>query len=156
MTDARWLEVFDDMRWSVEHFGRAGEIARLGGFEGPALEPYKSRMALMQAMQAGHTSLESGLERILDILGEAKPVGASYHADLVHRAAREVPGSRPPIIDKPLARAIDETRRFRHIARKNYNMFEISEAGRALEAAAEIHQSLLGAIEDFRSRIELG
>ncbi len=113
-------------------------------------------MALMQAMQAGHTSLESGLECILDILGEAKPGGASYHADFVQRAAREVPGNRPAIIDRPLALAPDETRRFRHIALKNYNMFQISEAGRALGAAATIHKDLLDAINEFRAKIEGG
>ena len=80
--------------------------------------------------------------------------GASYHADPVQRAAREVPGHRTAIIDRPLALAIDETRRFRHIARKNYNMVQISEAGRALGAAAIIHKDLIDAINDFRSKVE--
>jgi hypothetical protein len=54
------------------------EIFRLGGFEGETLEAYKARMTFMQAMQAGHTSLEGGLlERILQMLGEEKPAGGS-------------------------------------------------------------------------------
>lgn len=75
MSDARWIEVFDDMRWAREHFTRALEIHGAGGFEGEALDAYKSRMALMQAMQAGHSSFETGLERIFEILGEEKPAG---------------------------------------------------------------------------------
>ena len=63
MSDARWIEILDDVAWSVEHFSRAVEIDRAGGFEGDHLEAYKARMALMQAMQAGHTSLEAALER---------------------------------------------------------------------------------------------
>ena len=151
MSDARWIEVFDDVAWAVEHFSRAVEIHRAGGFDGDHLDAYKSRMALMQAMQSGHTSLEAALERILDILGEEKPAGATYHADLIRRVARERPGDRPALIDAGLAAAIDETRRFRHVARKNYNQFQVKEASRAISAADVVRARLTEAIRSFQA-----
>lgn len=111
MSDARWIEVLDDADWAVTHFARAVEIDRVGGFEGDGLEAYKARMALLQAMQSGYTSLEGSRERILQILGEEKPVGAAYHADLVRRVSRDLPGERPALLDPELARAVDEARR---------------------------------------------
>jgi hypothetical protein len=154
MRDARWLEIFDDMSWAVAHFSRALELHAAGGFEGDSLEAYKSKMALMQAMQAGHTSLESGLERILELFGEEKPTGSQYHADLVRRIARDRPGIRPSIIAGELAEAIDETRRFRHVVRKNYNNFRVAEATRALQAAALLRDRLVDTIQAFARAVD--
>lgn len=150
MTDARWIEIFDDFGWSVEHFSRAVQIHDAGGFEGESLEAYKSRMALLQAMQSGHTLLESGLIRVLEMLGEEPPVGDSFHADLIRRVRRDVPGARPAIVSGGLADAIDETRRFRHVARKNYNDFRPAEAKRAISAAAVVRDGMLAALSAFR------
>jgi hypothetical protein len=80
MSDARWVDVEDDISSSVQHFSRSVEIFERNGFLGDDLSAYMARMALMQAMQSGYTSLEAGLERILEILGEEKPTGgANYH-----------------------------------------------------------------------------
>ena len=155
MSDARWIEVFDDMKWAVEHFSRAVQIYQAGGFHGDDLDAYKARMALLQAMQSGHTSLEGGFERILEILGEEKPVSSNYHADLVRRVSRHLPGDRPAVVSGNLADAIDETRRFRHVARKNYNNFRVEEAYRAIDAAAVVRDQLIGAIQNFQQAVDL-
>lgn len=154
MSDARWIEVFDDMNWAATHFSRAAEIFELGGFEGKTLEAYKARMAFMQAMQAGHTSLEGGLERILQMLGEEKPAGGSYHADLIKRAGRAIPSERPAILAPALMEAADETRRFRHVARKSYNDFRPGEALHAVAAAQLIASRLIDEVQKFRDAID--
>ncbi|GJD57709.1 hypothetical protein [Methylobacterium dankookense] len=154
MSDARWIEILDDVNWAVEHFSRAVEIDRAGGFEGEHLDAYKARMALMQAMQAGHTSLEAALERILEMLGEEKPTGASYHADLIRRVSRPIPNDRPAILDADLAAAVDETHRFRHVARKNYNSFRVQDARSAIRAAERIRDRFPEAIRAFRGTID--
>ena len=39
----------------------------------------------MHAMQAGHTSLESGMVRIMRMVGEVPPTGEDWHADVAKR-----------------------------------------------------------------------
>jgi hypothetical protein len=154
MSDARWLDVEEDMRSAVGHFSRSVEIFEQGGFEGNDLPAYVARMALMQSMQSGYTSLESALERILEMMGEEKPTGANYHADLLRRVSREIPGDRPAIIDGPLAAAADEARRFRHVARKSYDGFHVEGAVSAIRAAGLIRDRIKSAISAFRRKIE--
>ncbi|MCE7027814.1 hypothetical protein [Jiella avicenniae] len=154
MKDARWLDVADDIRSAAHHFNMAGRLYDAGDLEGNGFDPYRNRMAFLQAMQSGCTSLEGALERILDILSEEKPSGSSYHADLIRRVAREFPGRRPAIITADLAEAIDETRRFRHVARKNYNNFRVLDAGNAVAAGRRLADRLENEIETFRDRID--
>src|SRR5690348_13941762 len=98
MSDARWFDVEEDVKSAVGHFSKSVRIFELGGFDGSDLPAYIARMALMQSMQAGYTSLESAFERILEMIGEEKPAGANYHADLLRRVSRDIPDSRPAII----------------------------------------------------------
>ncbi|WP_029029236.1 hypothetical protein [Salinarimonas rosea] len=155
MSDARWIEIDADVASALIHFGRAVEIFEAGGLEGDDLDAYKSRMALLQAMQAGHTSLEAALERILVLLGEEKPVlSATYHADLVRRVSSPIPGARPAVISGALARAVDETRRFRHVARKAYDGFEVPRAEPAVAAARVVRDALAEAIAGFRRALD--
>ncbi|MGP9819792.1 hypothetical protein ACTZWW_07235 [Salinarimonas sp. NSM] len=155
MSDARWIEIDADVASALTHFGRAVEIFEAGGLDGDDLEAYKSRMALLQAMQAGHTSLEAALERLLVLLGEEKPVSSdSYHADLVRRVSTPIPGARPAILSGPLARAVDETHRFRHVARKAYDGFEVPRAEPAVAAARVVHDGLADAIAAFRRALD--
>jgi hypothetical protein len=60
-------------------------------------------MALMHALQSAHTSLESGLLRVLEMLGEERPVGEDWHAALIRRIAAIFRGGvRPfPVADSP-------------------------------------------------------
>jgi hypothetical protein len=154
MRDARWFDVEEDLKSTVGHFSRSVQIFEQGGFEGDGLPAYVARMALMQSMQAGYTSLESALERVLEMIGEEKPTGANYHADLLRRVSREMPGNRPAIIDGELAAAADEARRFRHVARKSYDGFHVEGAASAIRAAGVIRDRIAPAIDAFRRRIE--
>jgi hypothetical protein len=103
-------------------------------------------MAFLHAMQSGRTSLESALLRILEMLGEERPAGESWHADLIRRAALDLPGRRPPILGADAAAAADETRRFRSVAARNYDGFRPGEAGRAVTAAETLAGRIAGEI----------
>ncbi|MCJ2022882.1 hypothetical protein [Methylobacterium sp. J-067] len=110
MTDARWLDVEDDLGAAIRHFGNAARLYEAGGFDAPDLDGYRARMGLQHAMQAGHTSLEGALHRILDILGEDGPTGPNSHADLIRRVSRPVslPDRSGP---RPRSRPRDGSRR---------------------------------------------
>lgn len=157
MTDARWIEVDDDIDAACRHFGNAAKLFEEGGFDAEGLSGYKARMALLHAMQAGHTSLEAALRRILDVLGEEPPTGDQSHADLVRRVARAVstPGlSRPAILPEQVARDADEARRFRHRATHDYDNFDPARAMPSIEAARRLSAALKPAISAFRDRID--
>lgn len=153
MSDARWVEVFDDLGNAVAHFSRSVEIFERGGFDGNELAPYMARMALMQSMQSGYTSLETAFERILEIFGEEKPAGANYHADLVRRVSRAMPG-RPAIIDAELFAAVDDARRFRHVARRSYDAFRVEGAETAIRSAALISDRIVATVDAFRRLVD--
>ncbi|WNJ89615.1 hypothetical protein [Bosea sp. 685] len=157
MTDARWVEVEDDLASACKHFRNAARLYDEGGFEAEGLNGYKSEMALQHAMQSGHTSLEGALKRILEILGEELPSGANSHADLIKRVTRslEVEGhERPAILSGSVARDVDESRRFRHRATHDYDNFEADRAVPAIEAARRLAESLGPAIEAFKAVID--
>ena len=156
MSDARWFDVEDDLTSAIRHFGLSVQIFREGLPPGDDLPAYKSRMALMQSMQSAYTSMERAYERILEILGEEKPTGSDYHAQLIRRVSRAFPGNRPAIIAGALAEAVDETRRFRHVARKGYDGFRVENAGAAIEAADYVRAHIRAAIETFRASLEAG
>jgi hypothetical protein len=73
--DARWHDVDAEIAAAVRHFSGAVQLYALGGFSGEDLKSYQASMALMHAMQSGHTSMEGALLRILSILGETRPTG---------------------------------------------------------------------------------
>lgn len=154
MSDARWLDIEVDLDAAVRHFGNASALYREGGFEADDLPGYRARMAFMHAMQAAHTSLESGLVRILDMLGEERPSGAEWHADLIRRLARERPGRRPAFLPPALAAAADETRRFRNVAVRSYDGFRSPLAAGPVAAGELLAASLKGALADYRAALD--
>ncbi len=150
MTEQRWIEVDRDIQAATQHFAGAVRLfndpdLREGGWEG-----YKTRMSLMHAMQAGHTSLEAALLRILDIHKEVRPSGEFWHTDLIRRATMSLK-DRPAILTSELARAADRTRRFRHVAVRTYDFFDPDEAEDAIKAAVLLADQLTAAIAQFRS-----
>jgi len=110
-------------------------------------------MGCMHAIMAGHTSLENALLRILDLLGEARPSGESWHADLIERIGQGI-AARPAILPPELIAAADETRRFRNRAVRSYDTFEPTRAGPAIDAADLLVTALSGAIAQFRGVID--
>jgi hypothetical protein len=154
MSDGRWFEVDSDVETAVRHFRQSVALYREGGFDTPGLEGYRATMALMHALQSAHTSFESALLRILDMLGEERPFGDNWHSDLIKRVAASLPGTRPAILGARLARAADETRRFRHRATHTYDDFEASEAAPAVEAAELLANDLEAQIREFKATID--
>ena len=154
MTDARWIEGNSDLAAAVEHYGKAIGLYRAGGFDAPDLDGYRSAMALMHSLQSAHTSLEGALLRILEMLGEERPVGENWHADLIKRVAMPRPGKRPAILPTHLAASADETRRFRHRATHNYDSFRVDECARTISAAELLRDHLQTAIAEFQIIID--
>lgn len=110
-------------------------------------------MALLHAMQSAHTSLESALVRLLRLIGEDVPVGGDWHADLIRRAASAVAG-RPAILPADLARAANETRRFRHVAMRSYGSFDATLAEAPVRAAGLLAGGFSAAMAAFRRVID--
>ncbi len=154
MSDARWFEVQADVEAAIRHFRQSVDLYRKGGFDAPGLDGYRAEMALMHALQSAHTSLEGGFLRILEMLGEERPVGENWHADLITRVAAVLPGRRPAIISTQISEAATETRRFRHRAAHNYDSFRVQEVSRTIEAAATLANGLQADILAFRNIID--
>jgi hypothetical protein len=154
VSDGRWFDVDADIRAAVEHFRRPVELDRAGGFDAPGLEGYRAEMALMHSLQSGHTSLEGALVRILKMIGEELPVGETWHADLIRRAASPMPGGRPALLSPSLALAADETRLFRQVATHNYDSFRYDAAGPTIRAAALLADGLAEEIALFKAVID--
>jgi hypothetical protein len=154
MSDARWVEIEIDLENAIGHFEKSIALFELGGFDQAGLQGYQAEMALMHAVQSAHTSLESGLLRILEMLNEERPEGRNWHADLIRRIARDLPQRRPAILSEELAAAADETRRFRHRATHNYDGFEILDIDPTIIAARKLAQHLRAEITLFKSLID--
>ena len=155
-SDARWFDVEADMQDAIAHFAKAVALFDLGGFDDASLKGYQASMALMHAMQSGHTSLEASLLRVLAILGETPPIGERWHEDLIRRAATALTGdnARPAILPAEIVAFVEETRRFRHKATRSYNSFDPKRAGSAIEAASRLSLLLTEVVPSFRRRID--
>jgi len=154
MVDARWTDVEVELLASVEHFRNAIQLFEQDGFDKPAIEGYKERMAFLHAMQSGYTSLENGLLRVLSILNESHPSGDDWHADLIKRVSREIKENRPAILSADTAKLADEARRFRHVAARNYSNFRPDQAGNAIAAVRILVERIISEIDQFRTVID--
>jgi hypothetical protein len=153
MSDGRWFEIDTAIAAAVRNFTLAGSFyAKI-----PAAAAFEDRilveMAFMHAMQSGHTSLEVALVHILELWGEAPPTGATWHADLIRRAAAAF-SDRPAILASAVARAADLTRRFRNIAAHAYDTFDYTEATEAVASAATLAALLPAEITRFRQAVD--
>ena len=108
----------------------------------------------MHALQSAHTSFEAGLVRILEMLGEERPVGENWHAALIRRVAMGIAATRPPILGPDLVDTAQTTRRFRHRAAHNYDNFEIREVEPVIEAAEKLAARLIVEVRRFRDMID--
>jgi len=154
VSDGRWFEVDSDVEAATRHFRHAAALYREGGFDALGLAGYRAAMALMHALQSAHTSLESALVRILEMIGEERPIGETWHADLIKRVATVRRGRRPAILSARLAEAADETRRFRHRATHNYEGFQVEEIVPTIDAAVILANELESEILKFKNVID--
>lgn len=141
MSDARWIEIDKAIASVVGNFQRGVEFTHHLSFQTDDLIGSALRMGFMHAIQAGHTSLENALLRVLDLLGEARPSGESWHADLIARVGLALAG-RPAILPPDLAAAADETRRFRNRAARAYDNFDPTKVTPAIDAADKLASDL--------------
>jgi hypothetical protein len=153
MSDGRWLDIQSDIASAVHHFAFAVAIYREPGMHADTPDGYMRRMAFMHARLAGHTSMELGLLRILDLQGEEAPSGRQWHADLIARAGRGT-AERPAILPPDLVRAADRTRKFRHVTAHTYDTFDPDDADPAVRAAERLVTGLETAVAAFRQAID--
>jgi hypothetical protein len=151
--DDRWLEIEDDFNGAAQHFGLAVQLFRRGGFTNEGIDGYAAGMAFMHSMQAGHTSLENGLKRILVIMNEDLPIGESWHADLIKRVSKKTQ-KRPAILSKKTSDFADETRRFRNVAVRSYDSFLPQYADVSVCAAESLSVSLLPELNAFQALVD--
>ena len=154
MRDERWIEVEADFQSAVRYFEKARKLYALGTSARDDEQEDTYALAFMHAMQAGHTSLESGLVRIMKMVDEVPPEGDGWHADLAKRMSEPIEGKRPAFFAPDLARAADLPRRFRHVAARTYDDFNWEDARRPVEAAQVVVSSLMRAFEGFREGLD--
>ena len=154
MTSARWHDVRDELGTGIAHLENACRLFDAFGMDGEDLRAYANRMALMHAMQAGYTSIETGLDRVLHLLGEERPQGPDRHKALLRRLASQLPEDRPAVISFELYRKLDDLRRFRHVAAQTYDTFELGQARPAIEAGRYVVANLMREIDAFRLKID--
>lgn len=156
MSDARWLDVEDDVGAATAHFRNACALYRNRAPHGDSLSEYRDAMALMHALQSAHTSAESALLRVLRILGEDPPSGEDWHQKLIARAAKPIAENhrRPAILSPEVAADLDESRRFRNRATRSYGTFDLGKTGPTLEAASRLQDGFARDLALFRRTID--
>lgn len=69
-------------------------------------------------------SFYSGLERIFDLIAVqidgGRLEGRDWHTELLRQMTLDLPGVRPPVLDRRSAEQLDELRSFRHLVRNIY------------------------------------
>jgi hypothetical protein len=153
VSDTEWFEIDRAVASATSNFQRGVDFARHASFREDDLIGAALRMGFMHAIQAGHTSLENALLRMMDLVDEPRPRGDSWHADLIARASVPL-GRRPAIFPADLAAAADETRRFRNRATRAYDNFDPARIQPTVEAAAVLAQALASAVADYRKSVD--
>lgn len=78
MSDDRWIEVENDFNAAQRHFLTAQKLYVQGPATRDEEQEHILSLAFMHAMQAGYTSLESGMVRIMRMVREDIPVGENW------------------------------------------------------------------------------
>lgn len=154
MRDDRWIEVENDFGLAAKHFTEAARLFERGHSSEAETDGYLLQMGFMHAMQAGHSSMESGFLRILAIVGEVPPAGESWHADLIKRLAIPLPGKRPALLTADLVKHADETRKFRHVAMKTYDDFDWLAAKRPVASGKALAAGISAALLAFKAILD--
>jgi hypothetical protein len=130
---ARYLEVSQRIRGEMPELERLAQRALIAWTKAqsmPGEEAYLDSVALSLH------GFYSGLERLFELISRhvdlIRPVGETWHRDLLQQMAREVPDLRPAVISKQNALALDEFRRFRHLIHHESGTGENSRTGGSL------------------------
>ena len=154
MTDARWIDVDSYLQSAIRDFEFAVKVKEAGSAEDDPFERHKSDLAFMHAVQSAHTSAESALLKILNILNEHRPEGENWHQDLLNRAGIEIAGDRTAILPRDVIEDLQETRRFRHLAMHDYDSFDVDRTEPTVSAIRRLIESLAPAVNAFRKVID--
>jgi len=92
--------------------------------------------------------------RIMTMVHEDVPQGEQWHADVVRRMSLAIDGKRPALLGSALLPAVNETRKFRHVATHTYDDFNWTDAKRPVEAARVIAASLADVLREFQQRLD--
>jgi hypothetical protein len=152
MNDAVWKLVEEAFEAARRHFELAVALYDKDTMTGTSNDAYYASMAFMHGMFAAHSSVETGLERILDLYEETVPVGKTSHLDILKVAAMATP-LRPPILDAATFTLLNETRRFRHVAAHSYADFEPAKADPSVAAARTLAATLPTVFSRFRTAV---
>lgn len=81
----------------------------------------------------------SGLERLFELIARHVdrnlPIGETWHHDLLQQMTKDVAETRPAVISRESASALDEFRRFRHLVRNVYTFNLVPEKMEPLTSA---------------------
>jgi len=154
VSDDRWIEVQGDFQSAQRHFETAQRLYVRGSETDDEDQEQVFALAFMHAMQAGYTSLEAGMVRIMTMVHEDVPEGEQWHADVVRRMSQAIDGKRPALLGSGLSPAVNETRRFRHVATHTYDDFNWADAKRPVEAARLIAASLMSVFREFQQKLD--
>lgn len=99
----------------------------------------------------------SGVERLFELVARTLdgdiPAGDDWHRELIRRVGADLPGIRPAVVGPASQAALDELRRFRHVARNVYAVNLIPErVGQLVQVLDSVWPTLRGellAIADF-------
>jgi hypothetical protein len=118
---ARMLQLADDLTQELAAFDSIVAEARTCLDDLSAREP--SYLELRGAGDIAHdyyNAIEHFFERVAVELNGGLPAGRDWHATLLARMARELPGVRPAVISSETRTRLDELLRFRHLFRHRY------------------------------------
>jgi len=96
----------------------------------------------------------SGVERIFEDIGRSLdggvPAGPDWHASLLTQMSAEIPGERPPIIQRQTRICLDEYRGFRHVVRNVYAFnFRPERLEELIDRLGPCHEAVTQDLEDF-------
>jgi hypothetical protein len=154
VTPPAWSDVAADLEAARAQAGRAvAKEAALGGLGGEAREDRE--LAIGKHLHDAVSALERALERlILDLDGDL-PRGPRFHQDLLDRAARAMPGLRPPLLGDATRRDLARLMAFRHAFRHAYGTYDHALARPNVALAAEAIPRALTEIESAARRLGL-
>lgn len=121
----RLLQLADDLDQEIGSLDAVAQEARA------CVNLFRGRVpTLLELRGAGdivhdfYNVIEHSLERVAVEVNGGLPAGSDWHATLLARMTRDVPGVRPAVLRAETRKRLDEYLRFRHLFRHRYG-FEI-------------------------------
>jgi hypothetical protein len=103
-------------------------------------------------LHAFYSAVEKIFEDIARTIEISVPSGPDWHRDLLIQMSAEIPGTRPPVINRETRLILDEFRGFRHVVRNIYT-FNLH-PNRVLELTSRAHGCLSSVQGDLQKFID--